>query len=135
MTRTMGSKRQGKNHNKPATSIDAQREALAEAERKLKAEIARRQRLIDEAPKIARELEKQRQNEFVRRKSRVEPGVNRRGALPDPRHGPYNSNVIPAGRDRRLRREQRRGMLTFFVLLFTFAGILTYIYFAMLRGG
>ena len=38
------------------------------------------------------------------------------------------------GCDRRLKLEQRRGMLTFFVLLAAFAGVIAWIYFSLLRG-
>ncbi|HZJ15538.1 MAG TPA: hypothetical protein VFD27_10830, partial [Chthoniobacteraceae bacterium] len=81
----MASKRPGKRNDPPASPLDAKRRALAEQERKVQEEIARRQRLIDEAPQIAREQEKRRREELVARASRTEPRLGTRAALQDPR--------------------------------------------------
>ena len=129
----MASKRPGKKSEPPASPLDAKRKALLEHERKIAEQIARRERLIAEAPKLAKEQAKLRREEIVRRASRVEAGPNARAALPDPRHT-YELHTATAGRGRRLKREQRRGMLTFFVLLAAFAAVIAWIYFSLLRG-
>jgi hypothetical protein len=129
----MASKQPGKKKDAPASPLDAKRKALLEHERKIAEQIARRERLIEEAPKLAKEQAKLRREEIVRRASRVEAGSNTRAALPDPRHA-YEAQTITAGRGRRLKREQRRGMLTFFVLLAAFGCILAWVYFTLFRG-
>ena len=129
----MASKRPGKKDETPSSPLEAKKKALLEHERKIAEQIARRERLIEEAPKLAREQAKLRREEIVRRASRVEAGPNARASLPDPRHT-YEAQTATAGRGRRLKREQRRGMLTFFVLLAAFAGVLAWIYFSLLRG-
>jgi hypothetical protein len=129
----MASKRPAKKGETPGSPLDARRNALAEQERKLQEEIARRQRLIEEAPKIAKDQEKRRREELVARASRTEARFGTRAALQDPRYG-YEAQIATAGRGRRLKREQRRGMFTFFVLLLTFAGVVAWLYFSFLRG-
>ena len=129
----MASKRPGKKSEPSASPLDAKRKALLEHERKIAEQIARRERLIEEAPKLAKEQARLRREEIVRRASRVEAGPNTRASLPDPRHT-YELHTATAGRGRRLKREQRRGMLTFFVLLAAFAAVIAWIYFSLLRG-
>ena len=128
----MASKRPGKSNETPSSPLDAKRKALLEHERKIAEQIARRERLIEEAPKLAREQAKVRREEIVRRAARVEAGPSARAALPDPRHT-YEAHTATAGRGRRLKRERRRGMLTFFVLLAAFACVLVWIYFILFR--
>ena len=129
----MASKRPGKKSEPSASPLDAKRKALLEHERKIAEQIARRERLIEEAPKLAKEQARRRREEIVRRASRVEAGPSARASLPDPRHT-YELHTATAGRGRRLKREQRRGMLTFFVLLAAFAAVIAWIYFSLLRG-
>ena len=129
----MASKRPRKEKDTPSSPLDAKRRALAEQERKLREEIERRQRLIEEAPKIAREQEKRRREAIINRASRVEGNGNTRTALPDPRYA-YEAQIATVGRGRRLKREQRRGMLTFFILLATFGAVVAWIYFSLIRG-
>jgi len=129
----MASKHPGKRNDPPASPLDARRRALAEQERKLQEEIARRERLIDEAPKIAREQEKRRREELVARASRTEARFGTHAALQDPRFT-YDAQIATVGPRRRLKRERHRGMFTFFVLLLTFAGIVAWIYFSLFRG-
>ena len=127
----MASKRPGKNNDSPSSPLDAKRKALLEHERKINEQIARRERLIEEAPKLAKEQAKRRREEIVKRASRVEAGPSARAALPDPRYT-YEAQTVTAGRGRRLKRERRRGMITFFVLLAAFAGVIAWIYFTLL---
>ena len=128
----MASKRPVKRNNAPASPLEAKRLALAQQERKVAEEIARRQRLIEEAPKIAKEREKRQREELIARASRTEARFGR-AALQDPRF-PYQAQVAVAGHGRRLKRERRRGMLTFFVLLLTLAAVVAWLYFSLLRG-
>ena len=127
-------KRPGKKKEIPASPLDEKRKALLEHERKIQEQIARRERLIKEAPMIAQEEARRRREELMKRKSRVETAPNARAALPDKRHV-YDARtaVIPRPGPR-LKREQRRGMFTFFVLLAGFACVLAWIYFTLFRG-
>lgn len=114
--------------------MDTQRRLLAEEERKVAQEIARRQRLIEEAPRLAREREKRRRDELVARHSRTEARFGGGAALQDPRF-PYQAQIAISGHGRRLKRERRKGMLTFFFLLLTFAAVVAWLYFGLLRSG
>ena len=128
----MASKRPAKPSDRSPSPLDEKRKALAEHERKIHDAIERRQRLIEEAPKLKQEQAKQRRDELLHRKSRIETGANPRGALHDKRHV-IDVNAAAVRPRPRLKREQRRGMLTFFVLLAAFACVLTWIYFILFR--
>ena len=129
----MASKQPGKKKDASGSPLDAKRKALLEHEKKVAEQIAKRERLIEEAPKLAKEQAKKRREEIVKRASRVESGSNARAALPDPRFA-YEMQPAAMGRGRRLKREQRRGMLTIFVLLVTFACVHAWLYFSLFRG-
>ena len=130
----MASKRPGKKKDIPASPIDEKRKALLEHERKINEQIARRERLIKDAPMIAQEEAKRRREELMKRKSRVETAPNARAALPDKRHV-YDARTAAMARPGpRLKREQRRGMFTFFVILAGFACVLAWIYLTLFRG-
>ena len=127
-------KRPAKNAEPGSTPLDAKRRALAEEERKLQEAIAKRQRLIEDAPKIAEEQAKLRREELLARAARTEARFGPRAALQDPRHA-YEASTIALGRSRRLKRERRHGMFTFFVLLLALVGVCLWFYFTVLRSG
>jgi hypothetical protein len=122
----MASKRPGKKNEASPSPLDEKRRALLEHERKINEEIERRTRLIADAPKIKQEQAKRRRDEILNRKSRVETGSNTRAALHDKRHV-FDANAATVRPGPRLKREQRRGMLTFFVLLVVFACVIAWI--------
>ncbi|MEO7318340.1 MAG: hypothetical protein ABIZ56_05070 [Chthoniobacteraceae bacterium] len=126
----MASKRPAKPKERSSSPLDEKRKALAEHERKINDAIERRKRLIEEAPKLKQEQAKQRREELLKRNSRVEAGAGARTSLPDKRFDAHTAAVRPQPR---LKREARRGMLTFFVLLAAFACVLTWIYFLLFR--
>ncbi|MDQ3622693.1 MAG: hypothetical protein M3463_09420 [Verrucomicrobiota bacterium] len=125
-------RKRSKDHELPASPIDARKKALAEEEARLHAEIERRQRLIEEAPQIAREQERRRREELIARASRTEARFASRATLADTRHG-YSGETGLAPRRRPLRRERTRGMLTFFVLLLVFLSVLCWVYYAVIQ--
>ena len=130
----MASKRPGKKKVISASPIDEKRKALLEHERKINEQIAHRERLIKDAPMIAQEQAKRRREELMKRKSRVETAPNTRVALPDKRHV-YDARTAAMARPApRLKREERRGMFTFFVILACFACVLAWIYLTLFRG-
>ncbi len=124
-------KRAGKPKDASASPLDEKRRALLDHERKLKEQIAKRENLIREAPKLKQEQAKQRRDELLKRKARVEPGNTARTSLPDKRFDTHTATIRPGPR---LKREERRGMLTFFVLLAGFACVIVWIYFTLFRG-
>ncbi len=129
----MAAKRPARPQDRFPSPLDEKRKALAEHERKINEAIERRKRLIEEAPKLKQEQAKQRREELLHRKSRVEKtGANTRAALHDKRHviDVHTAAIRPGPR---LKREQRRGMFTFFVLLAAFACVLAWVYFVLFR--
>ena len=104
-----------KSQAKPTSALDDKARALGEQQDKLRAEIERRERLIKDAPKIAKERERVRREELVKRASRTDARPGSRVALQDPRHGFELNAAMPAQR-KSLRAERRRGRLMFFVL-------------------
>ena len=128
----MASKRPAKKKEASPSPLDEKRRALLEHERQLKEKIARRERLIEEAPKLKQEQAKIRREEMLKKSERGEPGAKARTALHDKRHV-FDAHTAAARPGPRLKREQRRGMLTFFVLLAGFACVLAWIYFTLFR--
>ena len=107
--------------------LDAKARALAEEQDKLRAEIERNQRLIENAPKIRKEYERVRREELVKRASRTEGRRGSRVALQDPRHG-FEFNAAMPARQKSLRAERRRGRFLFFVLLCALAAVVYWAY-------
>lgn len=127
------SKRPSKNNDSTSSPLDAKKRALQEQERKVQEQISRKQRLIEDAPRLAREQERRRRDELVSRASRTEGRPSALPTLHDPRHVLRAEDVAVPTRGPRLRRERRRGMLTFFALLFVLAGVFAWIYFTVLH--
>jgi hypothetical protein len=123
-----------KPNRKPAsggTPLDEKRRRLEEEQARVRSEVARKERLINEAPKLKAEAEKRRRDELVTRASRTESRTPR--ALLDPRHS-FEANVGALVRTRKLRREKSQGMWTFFALLLVLAGVIYWIYAVVIRG-
>ena len=87
----MASKRPGKKKDDAASPIDEKRKALLEHERKIAEQIARRERLIKDAPMIAQEEARRRREELMKRKSRVETAQINGNTVYRVRMGPYAS--------------------------------------------
>jgi hypothetical protein len=122
-------KRRTPGKEKAPTALDEKARALAEAQAKLEAEIARQQKVIKEAPERAKELQQRRRDELINRASRTEARPGSRAALPDRR---YNElNVAVPVRQKGLRSERRRGRLMFFLLLLTFCGLVYWLYYTV----
>ena len=120
-------KRQTKPPQKSASPLDAKKQALADQENQIRAEMERRRKLIEDAPRIAEELQRKKREEHLRRKSR---GVSLNSpALSDPRYLEANT-ASPA---RRLRKDRNQGMLLFFVLLALLLAVLYWVYMRLLR--
>ena len=125
----MAPKRRPLKNDKSGSPLDEKQRALAEAQAKLEAEIARQQQVILEAPKRAKEIQLRQRDEFINRASRTEARAGSRVALPDRRYDQLNT-VVPM-RQRGLRAERRRGRLMFFVLLMTFCALVYWLYFTV----
>jgi hypothetical protein len=123
----MAQKRQGKPAHKLSTPLDAKKRELADQENQIRAEMERRKKLIEDAPRIAEELQRRRREEHLRRKSR---GVTLGSpALSDPRYLEANTaSPMP-----RLRKDRNQGMFMFFVLFVTLLAVLYWVYIRLLR--
>jgi hypothetical protein len=120
--------RRNSGKDKAPSPIDEKARALAEQEAQLRAKMESCQKLIEEAPKLAEEQRKLRREELINRASRTEARHGSRAALPDRRFG-YEANVAAPAQRRRLRAERRQGRLTFFILLLTLAGLVSWAYY------
>ncbi|MGV3533668.1 MAG: hypothetical protein ACO1QR_14970 [Chthoniobacteraceae bacterium] len=116
------------NFSAPDTPLNAKQRAIAEQEAKLKAQEEKLQRLIAEAPKIAKERERVRREQFISRASRTEARPGSHAALPDRR---YDLNVGVPAKQRRLRAERNRGRMTFFILLLVLAASVLWLYYTI----
>jgi hypothetical protein len=122
-------KRKGKEEPEaPDTTLDSKKKAMAAEEAKLREKVERYQRLIENAPKLAKERERRQREQFVTRASRADHRPGSRAALPDRR---YELNPGAPARDRRLRAERNRGRMMFFILLLVFVGVVGWLYVTM----
>jgi len=119
------------NFGKPDTALDAKQRAIIEQEAKLRAQMEKYQKMIEDAPKLAKERERVRREQFIKRAEHAEARFGATGRLPDRR---YDLNVGLPARQRRLRQERNRGRMMFFVLLLVFAAVMAWLYFSVLRG-
>jgi hypothetical protein len=123
-------KRKGKDDEAaPDTTLDSKKKAVAADEAKLRAQMERYQKLIENAPKIAKERERRQREQFVTRAARADHRPAR-AALPDRR---YELNPGAPARQRRLRAERNRGRAMFFILLLIFAGVVGWLYFTIVQ--
>ncbi len=127
-----------KKNKNAATPLDAAQRKIAEEEAKVRAEMEKYQRLIEQAPKRAAEakqrLETQKRiqrEEAVVRRSKIEGRFGSLAALPDRR---YELNAGAPARQRRLRAERNRGRFMFFILLLVFAGTVAFLWVTMTHG-
>jgi hypothetical protein len=117
---------------KAGSPLDARRRTLAEEEAKLREQMEQNQKLIEDAPKIARERARQRREELITRATRTDARPGSRTALVDPRYQDYHATVAPAKR-LRLRAERRQGRLTFFMLLIVFGAVIFWLYYTVMH--
>lgn len=116
------------------TPLDAEKRRLQEEAARLQAEMERKKRLIAEAPKLKERAERQRREELVRRRSTTDVRFGRPEALVDPRYTLEANVGAVAVQGRRLRKHQRQGMWTFFMLCVVLAGVLYWVYAVVIRG-
>jgi hypothetical protein len=120
-----------KKQSPASTPLDEKRRRLEEEQARVRREVANKERLIKEAPKLKEAAEKRRREELVTRASRTEARTP--GSLLDPRHS-FEANVGAMVRTRKLRREKTQGMWTFFMLCLVLGGIVYWIYAVVIRG-
>lgn len=115
----------------PPTPLDEKARALTEAQARLADQIAQQQRVIQEAPQRAQEIQQRRREELINRASRTEARPGSRVALPDRRYNEQLNAGVATARPRGLRAERRRGRLMFFVLLLTLSGLVYWLYYTV----
>jgi hypothetical protein len=116
---------------KAGSPLDERRRSLAEEEAKLREQMEQNQKLIEDAPKIARERARQRREELITRATRTDARPGSKAALIDRRF--YEVNVAAPAQHRRLRAERRQGRLTFFLLLIVFSGVIFWLYYTVMH--
>src|SRR5258708_36873193 len=127
----MPSKRRKPGPPPAASPLDARQRSLAEEEAKLREKLEQCQKLIEDAPKIARERARQRRDELITQATRTEARPGSRAALIDRRF--YEANVAAPAQHRRLRAERRQGRLTFFVLLIVLGAVIFWLYYTVMH--
>ena len=114
------------------TPLTAKQRALLEEEQKVKAEMERCARFVENAPKRAAEIQREQRDELLRRAAMTHKGmgstkiIDRRVAL--------EANVAAPAQQKRMRAERRQGRLMFFVLLLSLAGAILYLYYTVTHG-
>ena len=109
--------------------ITAQQKAIADKQARLRAQMEKCEKLIEDFPKLAEERDKKRREVFVTRASRTEQDGRSRAALRDRR---YELNAGAPAKLKRLRAERNRGRLMFFVLLVVFSALIAWLYYNVL---
>jgi hypothetical protein len=130
----MASRKPGRHSQACDNPLEAQKRLLEEKAARIKADLEQNKRLIERAPKLKERAEKIRQEEFVKRRSATDVRFGRPGSLEDPRHGFRVDVGVAAVKERQLRRDQNRGMLTFFMLCAVLCGVVYWVYAVVIRG-
>src|SRR5689334_21234846 len=98
------------------SALNAKQRALQEEEQKLKAQMEKYKNFVENAPKLAAEIQREQREELLRRAATTHKGSGRSTALFD-RRTTLEANVAAPAQQRRMRAERRQGRLMFFVLL------------------
>ena len=109
------------------TPISSRQKAVKEEELKVQAQLARYEKLIQDAPRLAAEREKKQREDRARRAATTEHCAPQR--LPDPR---YAINAMNPPRERALRHERNRGRTTFVFLFLGLLATMAWFYFSVL---
>jgi hypothetical protein len=113
------------------TTLTAKQRALLEEEQRVKAEMERCARFVEDAPKRAAELQREQREELLRRAATTHKGIGSTKIID--RRVALEANVA-APAQRRMRAERRQGRLMFFILLLALAGSIFYLYYTVTRG-
>lgn len=116
----------------PGTPLTAKQRALLDEEQRVKAEMERCARFVENAPKRAAEFQREQRDELLRRAATTHKGP-RPTSLVD-RRGLLEANVAVPAQQKRMRAERRQGRLMFFVLLLSLAGAILYLYYTVTHG-
>ena len=108
--------------------MTAKQRALLEEEQRVKAEMERCTKFVEEAPKLADKIHREQRDELLRRAAMTHKSA-RPASLID-RRTTLEANVA-APIQRRMRAERRQGRLMFFVLLLALAGAIFYLYYTV----
>lgn len=108
---------------KSGTALDHSKESLARQESELRDRMAKLERMIEEAPRVAEELGRQQREELLSRATEGRSRLDVAMSLQDTRYG------LPGGSGRRraLRKERREGRIIFIVLLIALAGAVVWL--------
>jgi hypothetical protein len=112
---------------KSAGPLDSAHRKIAEEEAKLRAQMEKYQKLIEQAPKMAAERRQMQREQAAARMARIEGrfGNGSSVSLPDRR---FELNAGAPARMRRFRAERNRGRFMFFVLLLIFGAAVCFLY-------
>lgn len=114
-----------------ASPLTAKQRALHEEEQKVKAQMERYSKFVEDAPERAAKMQRDQRDELLRRAATMHTGggstrvIDRRFEL---------EATVAAPVQRRMRAERRQGRLMFFVLLLALAGAIFYLYFTVTHG-
>src|ERR1700751_3559941 len=94
----------------PATPLHQKREELLRLESELQNEMAKLERIIAEAPRVAQETSRRQREELLRRANEGGSRLDASVALRDKRYGDEDDGA-PRGRHRSLRKARREGRI------------------------
>src|SRR2546421_12676620 len=99
---------------KTGTPLNQKQEELAQRETQLRGEMAKLERMIAEAPRVAEETTRRQREELLTRASEGRSRLDVSVALQDKRWGDEGRS---SGRRKSLRKERREGRIIFLVLV------------------
>ena len=113
--------------------LSAKQQALQAQEAKIKADMERCQKLMEDAPRLAEEQRRRQREEMISRASMTHRPTRPTSVVD--RSSILHATVLPlSGRGGRMRAERLQGRLMFFVLLLTLAAALFYLYYTVTHG-
>lgn len=110
--------------NKPGTALDLTKEELARQESELRDQVEKLERMIADAPRVAKEKTRQQQEELLNRASAERTRLDVSVALQDKRFGEAAGSSPRRGA---MRKQRREGRIIFLVLLIALAGLVIWL--------
>jgi hypothetical protein len=103
---------------KSATTLDQTKQQLAREESELRDQVQKLERLIEDAPRLAEEVERRQREELLLRANEGGSRLDASMALRDKRYGDEGAT---GQRPRSLRKQRREGRIIFLVLVIALA--------------
>lgn len=125
-------RRKEKGTSDSPTPLNAKQRALQEEEQKLRLKMEKYRKFVEEAPKLAAQIQREQREELLRRAATMHKGASSTSLID--RRTTLEANIVATAKEKHLRSVRRQGRLMFLILLITLAGAIFYLYYTVTQG-